>query len=180
LLLTVLALFDYEPPAPFWTRRAVAGALAGLVCYAATLPLESAPLPVVAVVSLMRLLPVAAFAGSRRGWWLALALPYPVELLRALFLERRAVLPEDWALALSGPTAFLITMGAGLLLSLLITTATLNRAGATAVHRANGLLFALTAVAIAISYAPLSVALLRYLVEPVALATFGACAARRP
>lgn len=157
----------------------MAGALAGLVCYAATLPLESAPLPVVALVSLMRLLPVGVFAGSRRGWWLALALPYPVELLQALYLERRALTGEDWALALSGSTAFLITMGAGLLLSLLITAAALSRVGATTVHRVNGLLFALTAAAIAASYPPLSLALLRYLVEPVALAAFGACALRR-
>ena len=158
----------------------LAGAL-GLGCWAVTLPLsEVGPLGVVAAVSLVRLLPTWVIVRGWRGLWLGVALPFPVALVESAYLERSAWLPAEWARALSGPTEFLIVVGAVLLVSLGVTGWWVGAArrvdNSEDLRMVGKVLFGLTAAAILVPYPPLSMALLRWVAEPAALVGFAACA----
>lgn len=165
----------------FWTRRTVLAGALGLGCWLVTLPLcEVGLLWAVAVVSLVRLLPVWVFVRGWRGLWLAVAMPFPVALVEAAYLERSAWLPGEWARALSGPTEFLMVVSGVLLVSLGVTgwcVGAARRADTSEDLRMVGnVLFGLTAGAILVSYPPLSMAVLHWVAEPAALIGFAACA----
>lgn len=161
----------------------MAGAL-GLGCWAGTLVLgEMGAVEWVAMVSLVRLLPVWVLVRGRRGLWLGVAMPYPLALVELLYLERSAWLPGDWARTLSGPTEFLIVVS-GLLLASLgwsswCVAKSRGEAGNEDLRTLGKVVFGLTAGAILVSYPPWSLAILRWVAQPVALVGLAACAAAR-
>jgi hypothetical protein len=146
-----------------------------------TLPLyEVGLLWVVAVVSLVRLLPVWVFVRGWRGLWLAVAMPFPVALVEAAYLERSAWLRGEWARALSGPTEFLMVVSGVLLASLgwsaWCVAKLRGEVGNEDLRTLGKVVFGLTAGAVLVSYPPLSMAVLHWVAEPAALIGFAACA----
>ncbi|MGH9632114.1 MAG: hypothetical protein ACRD7E_27735, partial [Bryobacteraceae bacterium] len=106
--------------------------------------------------------------------------PYPVELVFTLYSRRWTWLPENVAMEISTPTAFLIFMCAGLFLSIPVTLWTIGKSAAWPVasqlRMAGKLFFGLTAVAVMLSVPQISMAFLRNCVEPLALAGYCALA----
>lgn len=177
-----MGLFSHieNPPEPFWTRATILYAAIGLISYAVSRYLstiDSTPLLIVAGIA--RLSPLLLLTPDRkRAWPLALAAPYPFELVFGAYSERARWLPEDLALEASNPTAFLIFTSGLLLASLPLTAWLISRSvrePVTAQLRfLNRLLFGLTAFAAILSIPQISIFVMKEIAQPVALAGYAA------
>ena len=175
---------DQPAPEPFWNRRTILFAAAGFSCWLRTIWLGNGIgfVPLVFSASVVRLAPVLLIARERRSWPAIFAMPYPFALAFLLYSERNRWLPENLALQISNPTAFLIGMSAVLFASILWTGWLIGKAVTRPVdHELRtlaGLLFGLTAVAVVLSVPHLSVFLMRYIAQPIALAGYAAVLGR--
>ncbi|MEO8127918.1 MAG: hypothetical protein ABI822_12540 [Bryobacteraceae bacterium] len=150
-------------------------ALAGLVCYAVSRWLLSFDsLLALILTSVFRFSPFVLAAGPlKRSWPLLLTAPYPFDLAFSAYSDRRSWLPEELAMDISSPTAFLIFTGGAMLVFIPLSLWTINRAVSSSVpeqsRRLSGLLFALTAVAVIVPLPQWSVFLMREVAQPIAL-----------
>ncbi len=168
-----------NPPEPFWSRRTIAFAASGLACYALSRWLFTFDsTAVLLLTSIFRLTPLLAFVRSKQAWPIALAVPYPFELIFAAYAARGRLLSEDLSLTISNPTAFLMILGGGLLVSIPVTGWLVAHAVSLPVtgqlRTLAGWLFGITALAIAASVPQWSVFLMHNIAEPAALAGFAA------
>jgi hypothetical protein len=167
-------------PEPFWTRATILYAAIGLISYVVSrylFTIDSTPLLV--IVGIARLSPLLLVTPDRKhAWPVALAAPYPFELVFAAYSERARWLPEDLALEASNPTAFLIFTSGLLLASLPLTGWLISRSvrePVTAQLRTlNRLLFGVTALAAILSIPQISVFVMKEIAQPVALAGYAA------
>lgn len=179
-------IFEDRPPAPS-RRLTIQFATFGLVVWALSrLVFSSGSMWVLVPVSIARLLFAvlpAWWIARRRGLGgklsltpLAIAVPYPFDLINALYSERGNLLPEDLALELSTPTSYLITITALLLASIPLTLWTISRAVPVPISgpmRSQAtLVFALTAFAVFLLNPAWSVLAFRYVADPVALVSY--------
>jgi hypothetical protein len=172
-----------NPPEPFWSRRTLVFAAAGLICYLLSrwvFTIDSTA--VLIIVSIVRLSPLLIMWPSMRpgrtAWPIALATPYPFDLAFTAYSERSLWLPENLALEASNPTAFLIFTSGVMLASIPLTnwlvSQSVDKSITEELRYLGGLLFGLTAFAAVVSVPQISVTTMRYVVEPVALAGYAA------
>jgi hypothetical protein len=168
-----------NPPEPFWNRGTVQFALAGLICFALSrwlFTLDSST--VLLLTSVFRLCPLLLIAKSRSAWPIAFATPYPFDLTLTAYSERGRWLPEDMAMNISGPTAFLILIGGTMFLSIPLSSWLISRSVKTSIseplRHLGGWLFGITALAVILPIPQWSVFIIRNFAEPVALAGFAA------
>jgi len=173
-----VSLFD-DPADPFWNRRTLQFALAGLICYGVSRWLflfDS--VPVLFVTSVLRFSPLVVIAGPRRTWPALFATPYPFDVAFTAYSDRGRWLPEELAMDLSTPTAFLIFTGGAMLVSIPITVWLVSRACSTPVPEQarylSGLLFGITALAVIVPVPQWSTFMMRELAQPAAMAGLAA------
>jgi hypothetical protein len=131
---------------------------------------------IIGAVSVVRLSPL--FLWTRRGWPIVFATPYPYSLVFTAYAQRSEWMPPSLSMYLSNPTAFLIAVSGALLAFVLVTgwiVAHTARAGMSEQLRSLAMwLFGLTAAAVLASVPQISITILQYLAEPVAIAGYAA------
>jgi hypothetical protein len=168
-----------DPPERFWTRRTIWFGSAGVACYLLSFwlpPIHSTAILV--VISIGRLSPLLVMLRGKRVWLAALCTPYPFRLALFGYFELVRRLPDDVAGQMSGPTAYLLSISGLLLASIPLTNWVIARSVSRRVDdhlRAVGrLLFALTALAALVSAPQFSLMIMKFIVQPVALAGYAA------
>lgn len=161
----------------FWTSRTLKYAASGLIVYLLSqwlLRIDSTLLLV--VVSIVRLGLVPLILGERPPWLTFIAAPYPFTLAFSAYAQRSSWLPEAVAMEISGPAAFLMCVAGAMLLSIPVTGVIIDKASRRPVeHWLRPLaivVFGITALAVLMPAPQLSVLVLKYAAEPIALAGY--------